>query len=150
MGRLTQWVKAMSDRAASSGGPEPTTGRNGNLNRRSRRPARLWPLVRAALLLAVAVLLAYAAWRDARVLDVTLSVLVFVAQVFLLFLGIAILFVGLFWSLSRSRIEIIRPGDSKAITLSDYWGQPRLVTLARQWMALLSDRKSTRLNSSHQ
>src|SRR5574341_284332 len=130
----------MSDRAASSGGPEPTTGRNDNLNRRSRRPARLWPLVRAALLLAAVVLLAYAAWRDARVLDVTLSVLVFVAQVFLLFFGIAILCVGLFWSLSRSRIDILRPGDSKAITLSDYWGQPRLVTLARQLMALLSDR----------
>ncbi|MBF8283144.1 MAG: ATP-dependent zinc metalloprotease FtsH [Anaerolineales bacterium] len=133
----------MSDRAAAPGGespPQPTTGRNDNLTRRSRRPARLWPLVRAALLLAVVVLLAYAAWRDARVLNVTLSALVFVMQVILLFLGIAVLFVGVLWFLSRSRIEIIRPDDSKTITLGDYWGQPRLVTLARQWMALLSDR----------
>jgi cell division protease FtsH len=132
----------MSDRAAAPGGespPQPTTGRN-DITRRNRRSARWWRLARAALLVAVVVALAYPAWRNSQILDTLLQVLVFATQAMVLCLGIAILLVGLFWFLSRSRVDILRPGDPKALTLEAYWGQPRLAQLARQWIALLSDR----------
>ena len=43
--------------------------------------------------------------------------------------------------MSRSKIERIRPEDPKIITFDDYWGQPRLKRLVRQWLGLLSDRQ---------
>ena len=50
-------------------------------------------------------------------------------------------FGSLFWFMSRSKIERIRPEDPKIITFDDYWGQPRLKRLVRQWLGLLSDRQ---------
>jgi len=47
----------------------------------------------------------------------------------------------LFWFLSRPQVEIIRPGDDTTVTFDDYWGQPQLVKLVKQWMSLLRDRK---------
>ncbi len=47
----------------------------------------------------------------------------------------------LFWFLSRPNVEIIRPGDDTTVTFDDYWGQPQLVKLVKQWMSLLRDRK---------
>ena len=47
----------------------------------------------------------------------------------------------LFWFLSRPKVEIIRPGDDTAVTFDDYWGQPQLVKLVKQWMSLLRDRR---------
>ena len=36
---------------------------------------------------------------------------------------------------------MIKPGDPKAVTFDDYWGQPELVRLVREWISLLSDRE---------
>ncbi len=47
----------------------------------------------------------------------------------------------IFWFLSRPDAEIIRPGDDTTVTFDDYWGQPQLVKLVKQWMSLLRDRK---------
>src|SRR5260221_427647 len=56
-------------------------------------------------------------------------------------LGFAVMqFVAIFWFMSRSRVEIIRPGDPKQITFDDYMGQPNLLKMVRQWISLLSDR----------
>jgi cell division protease FtsH len=49
-------------------------------------------------------------------------------------------FVAIFWFMGRTKIEIIRPEDPKSISFKDYWGQPNLVKLVRQWVGLLSDR----------
>jgi cell division protease FtsH len=50
-------------------------------------------------------------------------------------------FGAVFWFMSRSRVERIRPEDPKVITFDDYWGQPNLKKLVRQWLGLLSDRE---------
>lgn len=55
--------------------------------------------------------------------------------------GIVMQFGLLFWFLSRPKVEIIRPGDDTTVTFDDYWGQPQLVKLVKQWMSLLRDRK---------
>ena len=55
--------------------------------------------------------------------------------------GIVMQFGLLFWFLSRPSVEVIRPGDDTTVTFDDYWGQPQLVKLVKQWMSLLRDRK---------
>lgn len=50
---------------------------------------------------------------------------------------ILIQFVAMFWYLSRSREETILPGQAGTVTLSDYWGQPQIVEIVRQWVSLL-------------
>jgi cell division protease FtsH len=55
--------------------------------------------------------------------------------------GIIVQFGLLFWFLSRPQVEIIRPGDDTTVTFDDYWGQPQLVKLVKQWMSLLRDRR---------
>jgi cell division protease FtsH len=50
-------------------------------------------------------------------------------------------FVAIFWFMARSKVEKVRPTDPKSITFDDYWGQPRLKRLVRQWLGLLSDRQ---------
>ncbi len=49
-------------------------------------------------------------------------------------------FGALFWFISRTRTVVIKPGDPKAVTFADYWGQPHLVQLVKQWISLLADR----------
>lgn len=62
-------------------------------------------------------------------------------QIFAVLLTIVLQFGLLFWFLSRPKAEIIRPGDDTTVTFDDYWGQPQLVKLVKQWMSLLRDRK---------
>ena len=50
-------------------------------------------------------------------------------------------FVAIFWFMSQTRVETIRPEDPKSVTFKDYWGQPNLVALVRQWIGLLADRR---------
>ena len=55
--------------------------------------------------------------------------------------GIIVQFGLLFWFLSRPKVEVITPGADTSVTFDDYWGQPQLVKLVKQWMSLLRDRK---------
>jgi len=55
--------------------------------------------------------------------------------------GIIVQFGLLFWFLSRPKVEVITPGSDTSVTFDDYWGQPQLVKLVKQWMSLLRDRK---------
>jgi len=50
-------------------------------------------------------------------------------------------FVAIFWFMSQTRVDVIRPEDPKSVTFKDYWGQPNLVALVRQWIGLLADRR---------
>ncbi len=54
---------------------------------------------------------------------------------------IVLMYGFLLWFLGRPKLEIIRPGDDTSVTFADYWGQPELVKLVKQWMSLLRDRK---------
>lgn len=76
-----------------------------------------------------------------EVLNAVLVVLGFVFQI-VFAIGFAIMqFVAIFWFMSQTRVEVIRPGDPKQITFDDYKGQPNLLKMVRQWISLLSDRK---------
>ncbi len=84
--------------------------------------------------------LVYWAIVNPEILNLILVVLGFVFQI-VFALGFAVMqFVAIFWFMSRSRVEIIRPGDPKQITFDDYMGQPNLLKMVRQWISLLSDR----------
>ena len=74
-------------------------------------------------------------------LNLFLSLLGFLGQLLFAILFMLVQFGSLFWFMSRSKIERIRPEDPKIITFDDYWGQPRLKRLVRQWLGLLSDRQ---------
>lgn len=69
------------------------------------------------------------------------TIIQFAIQIFAVLLTIVLQFGLLFWFLSRPKAEIIRPGDDTTVTFDDYWGQPQLVKLVKQWMSLLRDRK---------
>ncbi len=49
-------------------------------------------------------------------------------------------FGALFWFMSRTRLIEVHPGDAKAVTFDDYWGQKTLVANVRHWNKLLSQR----------
>jgi cell division protease FtsH len=50
-------------------------------------------------------------------------------------------FVAIFWFMSQTKVEVVRPGDPKTLTFTDYKGQPNLLKLVQQWISLLRDRK---------
>jgi len=110
-------------------------------SKRNRLPARLWRFVRATWYWPPIVYLLYAMWADPEILNAVLIILGFMLQiVFVLFYAI-MQFVAIFWFMSRSKVEVIKPEDAKAITFNDYWGQPTLLRLVKQWISLLSDRE---------
>ena len=75
------------------------------------------------------------------VLNIVLVALGFIFQV-VFAIGFAVIqFVAIFWFMSQTRVEVIRPGDPKQITFDDYKGQPNLLKMVRQWIYLLSDRE---------
>ena len=80
-------------------------------------------------------------WSNETLLNVFLGLLQFLGQLLFAILFMLVQFGSLFWFMSRSKIERIRPEDPKIITFDDYWGQPRLKRLVRQWLGLLSDRQ---------
>ena len=80
-------------------------------------------------------------WNSGPALQLFMNLLRFVGQLLFAVLFMIVQFGALFWFMSRSKIERIRPEDPKLITFDDYWGQPRLKRLVRQWLGLLTDRK---------
>ena len=80
-------------------------------------------------------------WNNSTALQVFVGLLQFVGQLLFAVFFMIVQFGSLFWFMSRSKIERIRPEDPKSITFDDYWGQPRLKRLVRQWLGLLTDRK---------
>ena len=80
-------------------------------------------------------------WNSGPALQLFMNLLQFVGQLLFAVFFMIVQFGALFWFMSRSKIERIRPEDPKLITFDDYWGQPRLKRLVRQWLGLLTDRK---------
>jgi cell division protease FtsH len=84
--------------------------------------------------------LVYWALVSPEVLNLVLVALGFIFRI-LFAIGFAVIqFVAIFWFMSQTRVEVIRPGDPKQITFNDYKGQANLIKLVRQWIYLLSDR----------
>jgi cell division protease FtsH len=111
--------------------------------RRGRNPSRrfLTILQRVAPLLIIAGIAA-AVILNATILNAFLLALNFVWQLAFGMLVMVLQFGAIFWFMSRSRVERIRPEDPKVITFDDYWGQANLKSLVRQWLGLLSDREA--------
>jgi len=85
--------------------------------------------------------LAYWSYQDPVVLNLILVGLSFALQILMVLVLAVIQFVAIFWFMSQTKVEVIRPGDPKQITFEDYKGQPNLVKMVRQWISLLSDRE---------
>lgn len=110
------------------------------MERRNSPRARAWKIARRMWL--PSLLIGIAAWAT-----VNATVLAVLFQIFGLAINLAfaivfaiIQFVAIFWFMAQTKVETIRPGDPKSITFADYWGQPTLVRLVKQWITLLSDR----------
>lgn len=101
--------------------------------------------IKIFILVSIAVTIYLLATIDDVSLNIFFAVVGQLVQLFLFaataMFGIVVQFGLLFWFLSRPSAEIIRPGDDTTVTFDDYWGQPQLVKLVKQWMSLLRDRK---------
>jgi cell division protease FtsH len=115
----------------------------------NRWPNRLRRAVKTFITLFILISVAWIVVTLATIDDVSLNiafsaldgVLRILGIVITAMFGIVLQFGLLFWFLSRPKVEIIRPGDDTTVTFDDYWGQPQLVRLVKQWMSLLRDRR---------
>jgi cell division protease FtsH len=80
------------------------------------------------------------AWLNPAIMNLALLGLSFLSQLVFAVLFMVVQFGALFWFISRTRSVVIKPGDPKAVTFDDYWGQPHLVSLVKQWISLLAER----------
>lgn len=109
--------------------------------KRNRPLARLGRFVRGVLPWALLAGWIYWCWVDPLVLEVSIFILSWVFRIAFAIIFAVVQFVAIFWFMSQTKMETIRPEDPKSITFKDYWGQPNLVGLVRQWISLLSDRE---------
>jgi len=124
--------------AGALGGPPP---KNDIVSKRNRWSARLWRLFKAVWWWPFAALFLYGFFTNRAIYQGTLVVLSFAFQIIFALLYAIIQFGAIFWFMSRSKVEVIKPEDQKAVTFNDYWGQPTLLRLVKQWISLLSDRE---------
>ncbi len=114
--------------------------KNDILSRRNRWYNRLFRIARWMAPWAILFAIAYRAFTDELFGNIVFAGLRLVAQLGFAVVFLVIQFGALFWFMSRSKVEKIRPEDPKSLTFDDYWGQPNLKRLVRQWISLLSDR----------
>ncbi|MCL5998322.1 MAG: AAA family ATPase [Chloroflexi bacterium] len=115
----------------------------------NRWPNRVKRTIKTVVTITVVVTLLWTVITLATIDDVSLNIALGIVGGILQILmfvitamfGIVVQFGLLFWFLSRPQVEVIRPGDDTTVTFDDYWGQPQLVRLVKQWMSLLRDRK---------
>ena len=77
---------------------------------------------------------------DPGVLNLFLLGISFIGRLLFAILFMVVQFGALFWFISRTRTVVVKPGDDKQVTFDDYWGQPALLRLVKQWISLLGDR----------
>ncbi|MCC7360297.1 MAG: AAA family ATPase [Anaerolineales bacterium] len=120
--------------------PKKAPRKNDIVSRRNRPLARLWRLIKSLIPWVLGIGLLLWMFSDPAVLSLVLLAVSYIARiVFALFYAV-IQFVAIFWFMARSKTEIIKPEDPKTMTFADYWGQPTLLKLVKQWISLLSDR----------
>ena len=114
--------------------------KNDIMSQRNRWYKRVWRFVRAVWLWVLIVGLLIWMAIDPVVLNLVITVAGTILQ-YAMILAFGILqFVAIFWFMSRSKTVIVLPEDPKVTTFDDYWGQPTLLRLVKQWISLLSDR----------
>jgi cell division protease FtsH len=118
-----------------------TSRRNRWYNRLFRLFKSTWYLWLVALLGGIALILSFISTEALNIYLLGLQFTVsFILQLITILSINILMFVGIFWFMSRSKTEVILPGDPKVLTLEDYKGQKQLVKLVKEWISLLSDR----------
>ena len=141
-GGRTAW-KALRAAARQAFRVPDLDSRRSEVVKRSRSPARrFWILFKKLLPFLIIAVLGAIIYLNAAAMNLFLVGLQFVGQLAFAMFYMMIQFIGLFWFMSRSKVERIRPEDPKVITFDDYWGQPNLKRLVRQWLGLLADREA--------
>jgi cell division protease FtsH len=113
---------------------------------RPQTPARKRPVQRVLRFIRsywIYGLLAYIgvrAYVDPEFLNLILFLLSWAFRFVFAILFVVIQFGAIFWFMSRTKVETIKPGDPKTLTFDDYKGQDHLLELVQQWISLLSDR----------
>lgn len=85
-------------------------------------------------------IIVYIAWVNPTFLKLLASGAGLLLRLVFAMFFIVVQFGGLFYFLSRSKTEVILPGDPKSVTFDDYKGQDKLLELVKQWLTLLDDR----------
>jgi cell division protease FtsH len=119
---------------------EKAPRKNDIVTRRNRLSARLLRLARRLAPWAIIGTIIYIIVSDAAILSAVLYFFSFAARLIVAMFYMIVQFGALFWFISRSRVEILKPEDPKVVTFDGYWGQPTLLRLVKQWISLLSDR----------
>ena len=78
---------------------------------------RIKKLIPVIIIAGVAIFL----WNNSIALQLFVGLLQFVGQLLFAVFFMIVQFGSLFWFMSRSKIERIRPEDPKTITFDDYW-----------------------------
>ena len=129
-------VKGLLGNAA----PPKTPRKNDIMSRRNRPLARLWRFTKAVLPWVLVIGLVAWMFSDPAIFSLVLLILSYAGRILLVLFMAVIQFVAIFWFMARSKTEVIKPEDPKTMTFNDYWGQPTLLKLVKQWISLLSDR----------
>ncbi|RMH02436.1 MAG: AAA family ATPase [Chloroflexi bacterium] len=114
--------------------------RNDIIARRNHPARRFFRFLRRFWFWGLLIALGYAAYSDPEILNLVLIALGFIFRLVFAIVFVIIQFGAIFWFMSQTKIEIIRPGDPKTVTFEDYKGQDRLVEMVKQWLSLLYDR----------
>jgi cell division protease FtsH len=101
---------------------------------------RVWRLVRSYWIYALLAYIGVRAYVDPEFLNLVLYLLSWAFRFVFAILFVVIQFGAIFWFMSRTKVETIKPGDPKTLTFEDYKGQDHLLELVQQWISLLSDR----------
>ena len=121
-------------------GKSPGPKRSDLTSQRNRPIKRLFRFIRAIWIWVVIAAVVYIAVANPELGSLLLTGLLFLLQIAATLAFAILQFVAIFWFMSQTKTEVIRPGDPKTVTFDDYKGQPNLVKMVRQWMTLLSDR----------
>ncbi len=111
------------------------------LKRRNHPVRRVLRFIRSYWIFGALAYIGVRAYVDTEFLNLLLVVLQFAFQLLFAVAFMIIQFGSIFWFMSRSKVEMIRPGDPKTLTFDDYKGQDHLLKLVKQWISLLSDRE---------
>ncbi len=84
--------------------------------------------------------IAIRAYFDPAFLNLVLVAVGLAFRLVFAILFVIIQFGAIFWFMSRTKVETIRPGDPKTVNFDDYKGQDHLLNLVKQWISLLADR----------
>ncbi|MEM7118403.1 MAG: AAA family ATPase [Chloroflexota bacterium] len=114
--------------------------RNDIVSRHNQTSRRVMRFIKRFWIPILVVFLWWFATLNQATFNAVLLLFQFVFQLVSIVLLMIVQFGAIFWFMSQTKVELIKPGDPKSVTFRDYKGQERLVEMVKQWLALLYDR----------